>query len=109
VRNLVHNAIKFTPRGGFVTVSAAPAYDGSAQVMLQVRDTGVGLAPDALARVFERFYKADRSRLRDGTGAGLGLAIARHTAEAHGGHIEVESEVGAGTVFTVLLPAAAAE
>jgi two-component system, OmpR family, phosphate regulon sensor histidine kinase PhoR len=109
VRNLVHNAIKFTPRGGSVTVSALPAPDAQRHVLLQVRDTGMGIAPDALARVFERFYKADRSRLRDGTGAGLGLAIARHTVEAHGGRIEVDSEVGRGTLFTVTLPAATRE
>jgi two-component system phosphate regulon sensor histidine kinase PhoR len=104
VRNLVHNAIKFTPQGGTVTVSAAPRHPDA--LALQVRDTGVGIQPDALTRIFERFYKADRARLRDGTGAGLGLAIARHTVEAHGGRIEVESEVGRGTVFTVVLPRA---
>ena len=108
VRNLVHNAIKFTPRGGTVTVSAWPGEEGATQVALQVRDTGVGIAHDAMGRVFERFYKADRSRLRDGDGAGLGLAIARHTVEAHGGRIEVASEVGHGTTFTVLLPASTA-
>jgi len=107
VRNLVHNAIKFTPRGGTVTVAARGVdVDGEAQVAVEVRDTGVGIAPEALARVFERFYKADRSRLRDGDGAGLGLAIARHTVEAHGGRITAASELGHGTVFTVLLPAA---
>jgi two-component system, OmpR family, phosphate regulon sensor histidine kinase PhoR len=105
LRNLVHNAIKFTPRGGSVTVSAH-AHDAT-EVVLQVRDTGVGIAAEALPRVFERFYKANRSRLRDGDGAGLGLAIARHSVEAHGGRITVESEVGHGTVFTVTLPAAA--
>jgi two-component system phosphate regulon sensor histidine kinase PhoR len=103
VRNLVHNAIKFTPRGGAVTVRAEP-HPGE-RVGLQVRDTGVGIAADALPRIFERFYKADRSRQRDGDGAGLGLAIARHTVEAHGGHISVESAVGQGTTFTVVLPA----
>ena len=104
VRNLVHNAIKFTPRGGCVTVAAYAS--GAAEVAVEVRDTGVGIAQDALGRVFERFYKADRSRLRDGDGAGLGLAIARHTVEAHGGRITVDSEVGHGTTFRVLLPAA---
>jgi two-component system, OmpR family, phosphate regulon sensor histidine kinase PhoR len=107
VRNLVHNAIKFTPRGGCVTVAARPA-EGGTQSVIEVRDTGVGIAPEALPRVFERFYKADRSRLRDGDGAGLGLAIARHTVEAHGGRIAVSSEVGHGTIFAVLLPASTA-
>jgi two-component system phosphate regulon sensor histidine kinase PhoR len=104
VRNLVHNAIKFTPRGGTVTVAARAAESGT-QSVIEVHDTGVGIAPEALSRVFERFYKADRSRLRDGDGAGLGLAIARHTVEAHGGRIAVSSEVGHGTTFTLLLPA----
>jgi len=104
VRNLVHNAIKFTPRGGTVTVAAA-ALDAT-HVAVEVRDTGVGIAPDALPRVFERFYKTDRSRLRDGSGSGLGLAIARHAVEAHGGRIDVESELGTGTAFTVVLPMA---
>ncbi len=102
VRNLVHNAIKFTPRGGAVTVRAAKR--GSGFVALQVCDTGVGITADALPRIFERFYKADRSRQRDGDGAGLGLAIARHTVEAHGGRIDVESETAHGTTFTVVLP-----
>ncbi|HXA28637.1 MAG TPA: ATP-binding protein [Candidatus Angelobacter sp.] len=104
VRNLVHNAIKFTPSGGSVTVKAEPR--AGSRVAVQVADTGVGISVDALPRIFERFYKADRSRQRDGDGAGLGLAIARHTVEAHGGHISVESEVGQGTTFTVVLPAA---
>jgi len=103
VRNLVHNAIKFTPQGGVVTVRAEPR--AGERVALQVVDTGVGITADALPRIFERFYKADRARQRDGDGAGLGLAIARHTVEAHGGHISVESELGTGTVFTVVLPA----
>jgi signal transduction histidine kinase len=75
------------------------------RVAVQVADTGAGITADALPRIFERFYKADRSRQRDGDGAGLGLAIARHTVEAHGGHISVESAVGQGTTFTVVLPA----
>jgi two-component system phosphate regulon sensor histidine kinase PhoR len=104
VRNLVHNAIKFTPQGGTVTVQAEPR--AGDRVAVQVADTGVGITAESLPRIFERFYKANRSRQRDGDGAGLGLAIARHTVEAHGGHISVRSELGQGTVFTVVLPAA---
>jgi signal transduction histidine kinase len=87
-----------------VTVRAEPR--AGQRVALQVADTGVGITAGALPRIFERFYKADRSRQRDGDGAGLGLAIARHTVEAHGGHIDVESAVGEGTTFTLVLPAA---
>ena len=104
VRNLVHNAIKFTPRGGAVTVRTEPL--AGDRVTLQVTDSGIGITAEALPRIFERFYKANRSRQRDGDGAGLGLAIARHTVEAHGGHIAVESMPGEGTTFTVVLPAA---
>jgi len=105
VRNLVHNAIKFTPPGGSITVSARRAGDDSDMVELTVTDTGCGIAPDDLRRVFERFYKADRSRRREGEGSGLGLAIARHTVEAHGGRIAVQSTPGRGASFVVLLPA----
>jgi two-component system phosphate regulon sensor histidine kinase PhoR len=104
VRNLVHNAIKFTPPGGSITVSARRAGDDGDMVALTVIDTGCGIAPDDLRRVFERFYKADRSRRRDGEGSGLGLAIARHTVEAHGGRIAVQSTPGRGASFVVLLP-----
>jgi two-component system phosphate regulon sensor histidine kinase PhoR len=104
VRNLVHNAIKFTPPGGAVTVSAEPR--AGDRVALLVSDTGVGITAESLPRIFERFYKANRSRQRDGDGAGLGLAIARHTVEAHGGHVDVKSSPGEGTTFTVVLPAA---
>jgi two-component system phosphate regulon sensor histidine kinase PhoR len=106
VRNLVHNAIKFTPPGGSITVSArrATEEDAADMVELQVTDTGCGIAPDDLRRVFERFYKADRARRREGEGSGLGLAIARHTVEAHGGRIAVRSTPGRGATFVVLLP-----
>ncbi len=107
VRNLVHNAIKFTPDGGVITLSAqARRHRGRDLVELRVADTGCGIAPEELGRVFERFYKTDRSRGRDGEGTGLGLAIARHTVEAHGGSIEGESTPGVGSVFIVLLPGA---
>jgi two-component system phosphate regulon sensor histidine kinase PhoR len=104
MRNLVHNAIKFTPPGGRITVTAGPG-DGD-RVRLTVCDTGVGIAPEDQRRIFERFWKADRSRQRDGEGTGLGLAIARHVVEAHGGRITVDSVPDEGATFTVELPAA---
>jgi two-component system phosphate regulon sensor histidine kinase PhoR len=94
VTNLVHNAVKFTPPGGQVTVSAEGAED---EVVIKVRDAGVGIPLDALPRIFERFYKADRAR--SGGGTGLGLAIARHIVQAHGGRIWVESVEGHGSTF----------
>lgn len=105
IRNLVHNAIKFTPAGGSIRLEAAGVEDGE-RVEIRVIDTGCGIPGEVRSRIFERFYKADKSRQRDGEGTGLGLAIARHTAEAHGGGISVESEVGRGSTFIVRLPAA---
>jgi len=101
--NLVHNAIKFTPEGGQVWVKAS-RLDGD--VMLEVGDSGRGIPPEDLPRVFERFFRGDRSRASGGTG--LGLAIAKHVVEAHGGRIWVESEgrAGRGAVFRFTLPAA---
>ncbi|HET9015398.1 MAG TPA: ATP-binding protein [Thermomicrobiaceae bacterium] len=102
VVNLVHNAVKFTAPGGRITVTLARAGDG---VRLAVADTGVGISPDALERVFERFYKADRAR-SGGTGSGLGLAIAKHLVQAQGGRIWAESPgEGQGSTFIVTLPA----
>ena len=96
--NLVANAIKFTPLGGSVTV-AAEATDGD--VAISVTDTGIGIEPEQQARVFERFYKADRGR---GDGTGLGLAIVKHIALAHEGNVSVESRPGRGSTFTIRLP-----
>jgi two-component system phosphate regulon sensor histidine kinase PhoR len=96
--NLVHNAIKFTPPGGRITVSA----EAGNQVTIVVRDTGVGIAAADLPRIFERFYKADRARSSGGTG--LGLAIARHIVQAHGGQIWAESVEGQGATFRFTLP-----
>jgi len=103
--NLVDNAVRFTPAGGAVTVSAH-AYNGSVEI--RVADTGVGIPPEHLPRLFERFYRADPSRSREDGGTGIGLAIARSVVEAHGGHIKAESELGTGSVFTFDLPVAAA-
>ncbi len=108
LRNLVHNAIKFTPPHGRITVAARPRADGH-RVELRVSDTGIGIRPEDLPRIFERFWKADSSRQRDGEGSGLGLAIARHVVEAHGGSISVESEPRHGATFIVELPAAGDE
>ncbi|MDP2673346.1 MAG: ATP-binding protein [Dehalococcoidia bacterium] len=99
--NLLQNAIKFTPAGGSIRVSVALA---GGDVTVKVSDTGTGIAPEDLPRVFERFYKADRSRGSIGTG--LGLAVVRHTVEAHGGSVSAESEPGRGSTFSFSIPAA---
>lgn len=98
--NLLDNALKFTPEGGSV---ALRAWDGGGDVRVAVEDTGVGIEPEHLPHVFERFYKADRAHSAGGTG--LGLAIAKHIVEAHGGAISVRSRPGAGTVFEFAVPA----
>ncbi len=99
--NLVHNAVKFSPDGGEVAIRVRAAGDGA---RVEVEDHGIGIARADRARVFERFYKADRARVRGG-GTGLGLAISRHIVAAHGGTIGVESEEGRGSTFWFVLPA----
>ncbi len=99
IGNLVANAIKFTPAGGAVTVGAEM---DNGHVAISVTDTGIGIEPEQRARVFERFYKADRSRGDGGTG--LGLAIVKHIALAHEGNVAVESRPGHGSTFTMRLP-----
>jgi signal transduction histidine kinase len=103
--NLVDNAVRFTPSGGAVTVSA---HRHNGAVEIRVADTGVGIPPEHLPRLFERFYRADPARSREDGGTGIGLAIARSVVEAHGGHIRAESELGGGSVFTFDLPVAVA-
>jgi signal transduction histidine kinase len=103
--NLLDNAIRFTPPGGAVTVSAH-RHNGSVDV--HVADTGSGIAPEHLPRLFERFYRVDTARSREDGGTGIGLAIARSVVEAHGGRIRAESEVGKGSVFIFELPVASA-
>ena len=102
VSNLVSNAVKFTPNGGHVDVLVHLA--GDEGIEIQVSDTGVGIPPEHLPRIFERFYRADPSRGREAGGTGLGLAIAKHAATVHGGRIEVESAPGRGSRFRVFLP-----
>ncbi len=98
--NLIHNAIKFTPPGGSVNISAKADGDNT---LVSVADTGVGIPTNDLPRIFERFYKTDKAR--GGGGTGLGLAIAKHIIEAHGGRIWVESIEGEGSTFSFTLPA----
>ena len=102
VSNLVDNALKFTPQGGRIEISIGANETGDA-VRVEVRDNGDGISPEHLPHLFERFYKADRSR--HGKGTGLGLAIVKHIVESHGGEIGVESELGAGSTVWFTLPA----
>ena len=100
--NLVENAVRYTPSGGAVTIFARPDESG---VIVGVRDTGTGIPPEHLSRVFERFYRVDPARSRAEGGTGLGLAIVRHLVEAHGGSVRAESSPGNGTTVTALFPA----
>jgi two-component system phosphate regulon sensor histidine kinase PhoR len=104
VTNIVHNAIKFTPPEGNITVSANA---DATKVTVAVTDTGIGIAPNDLTRIFERFYKTDRSRAVGGTG--LGLAIAKHIVQAHGGAIWATSQEGKGSIFFFTMPRAEPE
>ncbi len=103
ILNLVTNAVKYTPAGGSVRMQLGPA---NGRVALSVADTGIGIAPGDLPHIFDRFWRADSARTRTGErpGAGLGLAICKWIAEAHGGQIGVISRPGRGTTFTVVLP-----
>ena len=101
LNNLIDNAIKYTPEGGEVVVSASR--DGS-MALIEVRDTGIGIAAEHLPRVFERFYRVDKARSRELGGTGLGLSIVKHLTQSFGGSVDVESRPGEGTAFTVRLP-----
>jgi two-component system phosphate regulon sensor histidine kinase PhoR len=101
-RNLIENAVNYTPDGGAIDVGAA-IKDGRFQ--LTVADTGHGIAPDDLARVFERFYRVDKSRTRPG-GTGLGLSIVKHLVQVLDGEVTASNQAGGGALFTVTLPGA---
>jgi heavy metal sensor kinase len=119
--NLVHNAVKYTPSGGRVTlgmrrasgepsdpaIARSPDRTAADGAEITVSDTGVGIPAEAVPRIFERFYRVDGARSREAGGAGLGLCIAKTIAEAHGGSIVVTSTLGQGSTFTVRLPLAA--
>jgi two-component system phosphate regulon sensor histidine kinase PhoR len=102
VLNLVDNAVKYTPAGGRVTVTAHPLSEG--RVEIAVRDTGIGIPPADLPRITERFYRVDKARSRELGGTGIGLAIVKHLVLAHGGELAIESEVDRGTTVRVTLP-----
>jgi two-component system phosphate regulon sensor histidine kinase PhoR len=97
--NLIHNAVKFTRPGGEVVLSAEPAHG---EVRFAVRDTGIGIPAEEVSRIFERFYRVDKSRT--GSGTGLGLSITKHIIEAHGGRIWAESVEGQGSTFFFSIP-----
>jgi signal transduction histidine kinase len=103
IGNLLQNAFKFTPNGGEVALAAGRSEE---QVWFSVSDTGSGIPPDALPRLFERFFQVDAGDVRVSGGAGLGLYISRELVNSHGGEIEVTSTEGKGSTFTVRLPSA---
>ena len=105
--NLVDNAVKYSADGGDVAVDVYRSHPGD--IVVEVSDSGIGIPGVDLERIFERFYRVDRSRGRDTGGTGLGLAIVRHVTQNHGGSVEVTSTEGVGTTFTVRLPAVRAE
>jgi two-component system phosphate regulon sensor histidine kinase PhoR len=101
--NLLSNAVRYTPAGGRIDVACRTLPDGRAE--FQVRDTGPGIAPEHIPRLTERFYRVDRSRSRETGGTGLGLAIVKHVVQRHGAELKVESTVGTGSTFAIVLPA----
>lgn len=103
IRNLLDNAIKYTPTEGWITLRAWA--DGGV-VRISVADTGIGIPTEALPHIFERFYRVDKARSRQKGGTGLGLALVQAIIEAHGGQVEVNSQIGRGSIFTLHLPAA---
>ena len=98
--NLISNALHYTLEQGYIEIITS--HEGN-QILVSVQDTGVGIAPDQLEHIFDRFWRADRSRAY-GSGFGLGLAIAQNIAQNHGGAIALTSQLGAGSCFTVRLP-----
>ena len=101
IHNLLDNGLHYTSEGGDITVSVEQVQDDT---QVCVRDTGEGIAPEQLGHVFDRFYRADKTRSRDRGGTGLGLAIVKAIVEAHGGTVTVTSQVGEGSTFTISLP-----
>jgi signal transduction histidine kinase len=105
LKNLLSNAVKYSPRGGRITVTAGPAQDDPGMIALVVEDEGVGISPDCLGLVFEKYVRIRHPETSGSRGLGVGLSVVRGLAEAHGGRVEVESRLGEGSRFRVLLPA----
>ncbi len=101
--NLVDNAVKYAGDGGEVSVRLRRV---PGAVALSIADRGAGIAPDEQRRIFERFYRAESARARNVRGSGIGLALVKHIAEAHGGRVQVDSVPGQGATFTVYVPVA---
>jgi signal transduction histidine kinase len=100
--NIVHNAIRYSAAHTRITIST-DRRDG--QTVIEVSDQGPGIAPEHLAKIFDRFYRVDKARSRSEGGHGLGLAISKWSVECQGGRIEVESEIGKGSTFRISIPA----
>jgi len=101
IKNLMENAVKYNRDGGAVNLSAAVE---RGVAVIRVHDTGIGIPPEHLERIFERFYRVDKGRSRELGGTGLGLSIVKHIVSLYGGDVRVDSAVGVGTTFTVRLP-----
>ena len=101
VVNLLDNAIKYSSRNSWIWVSAS---QDETHVVIRVKDNGPGIAEEHQARLFERFYRTDKARSRELGGTGLGLAIVKHVAQAHGGHVDVDSKLGQGSEFQIFIP-----
>lgn len=105
VANIIGNAIKYTPDGGKIQVKLMPHLQGKKTYEITVTDNGIGIPKEDIERLFERFYRVDKSRSTGAGGTGLGLSIAKEIVDAHNGTISVDSVEGAGTVVKILLPA----
>jgi two-component system phosphate regulon sensor histidine kinase PhoR len=99
--NLVNNAIRYTPTAGLIHLSFSQT---ESQLIISVKDTGPGIASEHIPRLTERFYRIDHSRSRETGGTGLGLAITKHVMQRHGGELLIQSELGKGSTFSLLLP-----
>jgi len=102
ILNILDNAVKFTPEGGRISITAVE--DGEGSVVVRIADTGIGIPRSEIPRLGERFYRVDKTRSREGGGIGLGLSIVKHFMKAHQGRVEIESSPGKGTTVSLYFP-----